>query len=55
MNNEQQIKELQQLIANATGDNLKWLVKRSDALLDDKSEKKSDTPKKRRSVKTNEK
>jgi hypothetical protein len=39
MDKSQQIRELQQLIASATGDSLKWLVKRLDALLDDKSEK----------------
>jgi hypothetical protein len=43
------------LIASATADNLKWLIKRLDAFVDNKSEKKSDTPKRRKTSKSNEK
>jgi hypothetical protein len=55
MDKVQQIKELQKLIASDTGDNLKWLVKRLDALLDDKSDKSKNSPRKSNPKKANEK
>jgi hypothetical protein len=51
MDKDQQIKELQQLISNATGDNLKYLFKRLQTSFDDKSEKKEDKPKKKKVAK----
>jgi hypothetical protein len=44
MDREQEIKEIQQLIATATGDTLNYLVKRLDALLEDKSEQEQSSP-----------
>jgi hypothetical protein len=54
MDKEKQIKELKQLIASATGDNLKWLVKQLDALLNDESDKKQESSKKKKAAKSGE-
>jgi hypothetical protein len=51
MDIDQQIRELQQLISNGSGDNLKWLVKRLDALLEDKSKQEGESPKKKEHLK----
>jgi hypothetical protein len=47
MDREQEIKEIQQLIATANGDTLKYLHKRLGDLLYDKCEQKQESPKKK--------